>query len=149
VTKRAVQLVLLSVLAPLACLCSMSQGKRAGIPRKPRENSFQTSLYSSSCLLVLHYLLAAMMSKNGNEGMTQSSQRKSQKSAPSSVCAFTNSCILYPLYLRPTTLTPVHVRGCVIIIYFGSRNLLQTMQTFRVILKEVAAVERRCLLVHF
>ena len=48
-----------------------------------------------------------------------------KKSAPSSVCAFTNSCILYPLYLSPTTQTPitlivrgshVHVRGCVIII---------------------------------
>merc|ERR1719471_2037113 len=51
--------------------------------------------------------------------MTQSSQRKSQKSAPSSVRAFTNSCILYPLYLSPTTLTPVHVRGCVIITYLA------------------------------
>ena len=62
--------------------------------------------------------------------MTQSSQRKSQKSAPSSVCAFTNSCILYPLYLSPTTLTPVHVRGCVITICFAHATSCRPCRLF-------------------
>merc|ERR1711879_153214 len=98
---------------------------------------------------------------NGKEGMTQRSQRKSQKKCALIGVCLHNSCILYPLYLSPTTQTPitlivrgshVHVRGCVIIICLVHATSCISCRLFKLqwpFLKEVAAVERRCLLVHF
>ena len=43
-------------LVPLPCLGSMAQGSRAGSSAELGENSVQTSLYSSHCLLVQYIL---------------------------------------------------------------------------------------------